>query len=194
MKTSFDFLKNLNVERDTLEVKYLQSIGASSINEGEINPITDKPLEEGYFFLLKNLILKISINKKPFYVWFFEADDPDYEQYNDFYFILSRDRDFKERECFPFIELKYSPEYYPKSETSVTFPIMLKFLWFFVGIMDCDYEWSHFRKGFREESGVPFLKENPSIDTATDFSKHEFNWKVPFDKRLIDCIESHHNS
>ena len=193
METSFDFLKNFDPQKDKLKVIYFQSIGATEISEGEINPITESPLEEGYFLLLKNLILKISINKKPYYVWFFEADDPDYEQYNDFFFIISRDKDFKERECFPYTELKFSSKLHSKSETSETFPIVLKFLNFFVEIMVYDYEENNFSKGFREESEIQFFKENPSISTGTDFSKYKFNWDVSFNKTLIDLIETHHN-
>lgn len=194
MITSFDFLKNFDPKGDKLKVIYFQSIGATEISEGEINPITESPLEEGYFLLLKNLILKISINKKPFYVWFLEADDPNYEQYDDFFFIISRDKDFKERECFPYTELKFSSKFQPKSETPETFPFVLKFLNFFVEIMVYDYEENNFSEGFREESEIQFLIENPSIDTGTDFSKHKFNWNVSFNNTLIDLIETHHNS
>jgi len=194
MVTSFDFLKNFNVEKDTLEIIYLQSIGATDISEGELNPITETIMEEDDFFILqKNRILRMRLNNEVFYVWSFYGDDPFGQCYDDFYIFISRDPDFKDNECFAYIELKYNRMFKPESETKETFPFVLKFLKFFLDVMDSDSLEDYFEEDFREESEIQFLRENPPID-ASDFTKHHYNWKVPFENRLIDYIESHHNS
>ena len=192
--TSFGFLKNFNVERDTLEIKYIQNIGFDDISEGELNPITETLMEEGNcFYLQSNRILKMLINDEVFYVWSFHGDDPYGQIYDDFYIFISRDPDFKDNECFAYIELKYNRMFKPESETKETFPFVLKFLKFFLDVMDSDSLEVYFEEDFREESEIQFLRENPPID-ASDFTKHHYNWKVPFENRLIDYIESHHNS
>ena len=195
MVTSFDFLKNFNLETDTLEVKYLESIGATDISEGELNPITETFMEEDDFFILqKNRKLKMLINDEVFYVWSLDGDDPFGQYYDDFYIFISKDKNFKDNECFAYIELKCNRMFRPESETKETFPFVLKFLKFFLDVMDYDTVYDNFDEDFREESGIQFLKENPPIDTESDFTKHHYNWKVPFEERLIDCIESHHSS
>jgi len=196
MVTSFDFLKNFNVEKDTLEIIYLQSIGATDISEGELNPITETIMEEDDFFILqKNRILRMRINNEAFYVWSFYGDDPFGQCYDDFYIFISRDPDFKDNECFAYNELKYNRMFKPESETKETFPFVLKFLKFFLDIMDSDTANDNFDEDIYWENlnEIQFLKDNPSIDTASDFTKHCYNWKVPFEKRLIDCMENHHN-
>jgi len=193
--TSFDFLKNFDIESDTLEIKYLQSIGVTDISEGELNPITETFMEEDDFVILqKNRKLKMLINDEIFYVWSFEGDDPFGQWYDDFYIFISKDKNFRENECFAYSELKFHQMYRSKSEAEETFPLILKFLKFFLDVMDCDTVYDNFDEDFREESGIQFLKENPPIDTGSDFTKHNYNWKVLFKKRLIDCIESHHSS
>lgn len=190
--TSFEFLKNFNVERDTLEIQYIQNIGVTDISEGELNPITDTLMGEDDFFILqKNRVLKMLINDEVFYVWSFDGDDPFGQTYDDFYIFISKDKDFKDNECFAYIDLIYHQMFKLGSETVETFPIVLKFLKFFLDVMDYDTLMDIDEDIYEEKDSIQFFNENQSIN-GSDFTKHQYNWKVSFDKPLLDIIEKYH--
>ena len=56
--------------------------------------------------------------------------------------------------------------------------------------MDHDYA-QDFEKDLWGENGIEFLRTNPPIDTENDFTKHQFNWMVKFDRTLFEQIDKY---
>jgi hypothetical protein len=201
METSFEFLKHFDTQKDKLEVISLQSKGYDEISVGELNPITKKPLEKGLIGFAKNRIMKIFINNKIFYIWSFWGEGSFIDKYNRFYILISNDKDFNIYECFDCYELGI---YYRGSTdtlrvnsvrsnaTSELKPsLIIRFLNFFLDRMDSEYSEELFDDDLREEGEIEFIKTNSPIDTETNFSEHKYNWKVEFDKSLMDQLDKY---
>jgi len=201
METSFEFLKHFDTLKDKLEVISLQSEGYDEVSVGELNPITKKPLEEGIIGFAKNRIMKISINNKIFYIWSFWGEGSFLDKYNRFYILISKDKDFNIYECFDCYELGI---YYRSSEdtwrvnslrpnaTSELKPsLIIRFFNFFLDIMDSEYSEELLDDDLREEGEIEFIKTNPPIHTETNFSEHKYNWKVKFDKPLMNQLDKY---
>lgn len=190
METSFEFLKNFDPQKDKLEVNYLQSLGWYDVNTGDLNPITNRPLENGCFGLAKNRQMEISINNTRYYLWSFFADDFGDQVYEGDHIIISKNKDFTESECFDFIKLGIYTSPFRFKKPLETPSLILRFLKFFLDVMDHDYA-QDFEKDLWGENGIEFLRTNPPIDTENDFTKHQFNWMVKFDRTLFEQIDKY---
>lgn len=201
METSFEFIKHFDPQKDKLEVISLESQGYDEVSAGELNPITKNPLENGSIGFAKNRFMKISINNKIFYVWSFWGEGSYLDKYDGLYILLSNDKAFDVYECFDCYNLgiyyRSSADIWrvrsvrPNSTNELKPSLIIRFLNFFLDSMDSEYSEELLDDNLREDGEIEFFKTNPPIHTETNFSEHKYNWKVEFDKPLMNQLNKY---